>query len=1518
MAKDKAGALSIEVGVDDSKVTKTLASVEREVRQSIKMFRDYDSALRNSDKTLKDFDKSMNANQKSMKMVEQSIAGVKTKMAELENKTDNLATATEKERAHYDRLQRSLAKMESDYNQLSKASGNLKRQLAYEKSGVNQAEDAYRKLKEQQEITFGLGTKGVIKAQKRIRGYRDEQKQLREVIKALRSNIDELSKEFGENSSEVLGAKRKLVDYQKELKNCNSNIKELRKTGGGTFSSLKEGASSIGQTMSIRVTAPIVAGLSAATVKATEFGDEMTTLKSVLDGTKKEVAESMETLKKASLSLSKEYGVSTQQINEGMVELAKNGNKTKEILSLTKIGILGSKAAGEDFNGVIQALSGTMKTFGVDAKNIKEVNKTMDQLVSVANSSSTGVLEIGDALAKFGVNAKQSGMDVAQAASAFGVLRDRNIDASTAATSLKSGLVNIAAAAKNVADGGELKASTLAFMDLGVNLKDVYQNGINLPNMLKTMTAKLSKMTDEQKKATIAAAFGKESMAAWGAFMDTKAIKSLENYTDKARKSNGSTQEMWKTMKDSPKQSVDEFKSSLSALGVTFGEKVLPKITPFIEKITDLLNKFGDADSSTQNFVLAMLGISAVIGPVSSMFSGLMGVVGGLASVLGLPATAVGILGAAFGIAYAKCEPFREVVNKIGKAIGETFSVLWDGIKGLPQTFSEGFGEAWDSFTTFTSQISEGIASDWAVIKESITDIPKNFKKGFSDAWNSLKETVSKASESFNQSWSDIKGCLTVIPGQFKESFGKAWGSFKDSMNSMKDKASKAWGKIKSSFKDGIDSAVNKVKNWTVVKGFRDKFNASMKETGSFSKSFKAGMRGAVDAVTDKVSKWTIVQKFKAKWDTVRLKTENFVHDLKDKIAGMVKKIADKVSNWSIVQKFKAKWDTVRLKTENFVHDLKDKIADMVKKIADCVRNSSIGKAFSSVFEKSWNVVAGVLQKISGGAAWVLEKLGADDVASKLRNWGDNLKKYSTGTGVGGHPGGLMMVNDAASSNYQELVVRPNGEAFIPQGRNVVMYGEPGTQVLRGDKTANLMNSLGIRPYAKGTGFINKAVDFGKGLVKKAKDVIGDVMDYMGHPGKLVSKVFSHFVGVPDGIKYGVDVAKGTITRAKDALKAKIKGLFDAMDTGDIDGTWGDLGSNNWFQIHGCWVREWQYRLLEPIIKKYGFQVTDGGRRTWDNFDHSKGKAMDIALPNNPLGLYWKVAQQIDKMPLVSYVNSNLKSSYGHKGLFTPSDFEPRADHIHVSFKKELLSQSELRGNKGRAGGSLGNPGGAGVARWRPYVIKALRANGLPTTPAYINAWMRQIQTESGGNPRAIGGNDGLNEGNATGLLQVKPGTFQANKHPGHGNIFNGYDNMLAAMRYAKRKYTVSGMLLAIGRGHGYENGGLVMQHQLAQIAEGNKPEMVIPLTDTSRSVQLIRQAQRFVGEKHFEEKDDKTYENEMLKRMLTKMQETNELLKALLLKDSDVYLDGNKVSAHMDARAKSEQTRRAIANGMI
>lgn len=141
------------------------------------------------------------------------------------------------------------------------------------------------------------------------------------------------------------------------------------------------------------------------------------------------------------------------------------------------------------------------------------------------------------------------------------------------------------------------------------------------------------------------------------------------------------------------------------------------------------------------------------------------------------------------------------------------------------------------------------------------------------------------------------------------------------------------------------------------------------------------------------------------------------------------------------------------------------------------------------------------------------------------------------------------------------------------------------------------------------------------------------------------------------------------------------------------------------------------------------------------------------------------------------------------------------------------------------------SPSGSGVERWRSTIKKSLSMNGLPTSANYVNAWLRQVQSESGGDEKAVqGGYTDVNtiSGDlAKGLLQTISATFNAYKFPGHGNIFNGFDNSLAAINYAKSRYGASGMLGVIGHGHGYAKGTpYVPEDQLAMIHEG---EMVVP-----------------------------------------------------------------------------------------
>lgn len=159
---------------------------------------------------------------------------------------------------------------------------------------------------------------------------------------------------------------------------------------------------------------------------------------------------------------------------------------------------------------------------------------------------------------------------------------------------------------------------------------------------------------------------------------------------------------------------------------------------------------------------------------------------------------------------------------------------------------------------------------------------------------------------------------------------------------------------------------------------------------------------------------------------------------------------------------------------------------------------------------------------------------------------------------------------------------------------------------------------------------------------------------------------------------------------------------------------------------------------------------------------------------------------------------------------------------------------------------SVANPGGAGVMRWKSYVAKALAANGIDATSYRIGKILATIQRESGGNPKAIN----LWDSNAKagipskGLMQTIGPTFNAYKLKGHNDIYNGFDDLLAAINYIKHKYGTSDAAFARVAASGYANGGLVTRDQIARVAEGNNPEMIIPLSPLKRprALQLTQQ----------------------------------------------------------------------------
>jgi len=85
------------------------------------------------------------------------------------------------------------------------------------------------------------------------------------------------------------------------------------------------------------------------------------------------------------------------------------------------------------------------------------------------------------------------------------------------------------------------------------------------------------------------------------------------------------------------------FQESLKQLGATLGQNMLPVITPIIQKLSDMAQKFGELSPAAQKTILVISGIVAVAGPVLVVAGSLITAFGTVAGALGLASTAAGV-----------------------------------------------------------------------------------------------------------------------------------------------------------------------------------------------------------------------------------------------------------------------------------------------------------------------------------------------------------------------------------------------------------------------------------------------------------------------------------------------------------------------------------------------------------------------------------------------------------------------------------------------------------------------------------------------------------------------------------------------------------------------------------------------------------------------------------------------------------------------------------------------------------
>ena len=783
-------------------------------------------------------------------------------------------------------------------------------------------------------------------------------------------------------------------------------------------------------------------------------------------------------------------------------------------------------------------------------------------------------------------------------------------------------------------------------------------------------------------------------------------------------------------------------------------------------------------------------------------------------------------------------------------------------------------------------------------IKDGIGDAIKWLKNTFSNmskGWNSFKKSISKGTDNVVKT---IKNGVKKV-GDFFVNVGK---TIKNVMTTI--------GKI-------LIFANPVVLGFALMYKENKKFRKFVKGIVNIAGDLKKGLTKKVDETKKNVGKtWDNLKKTTAKtWDGIKDDTHKSV----TKLAENVKEKHDEIhSKWSKTWKkskdyLSNKWDEINKDAEKkFGGNVKSLIFDNLVEIGNKFKDTWNG--IKDGFHDMWNnlknlardginAVIGIPNKgIEGINGLIHDFGGPKNAISKI----PEVPKFANGTGLfNGYRNPITKTtlallndgNDSPETGNQEAVIMPNGDLHPVPGRNTYAVLPAGAEVLNASEWAALS---GAKPFAKGTGFWSKAWN-------TATNVAGSVWDGLKDGVDKFTKMLSF---ITDAVAHPVDTLAKKFNPNSDKLDGMFKHLGNALYKKPVE------NAKNWWKELWSMANEKASPEVQTgaIGDDYQFKdrAADSGTDPWGYFFKECVSFVASRLANqgvNPslfshlgngnmwlnapvphsstprpgmVAVYAKNGQ--NHVSTVSGVSGNTFSGeeYNYAGSHAYHAFSGRpisqidtfldfGVHVADKAKEENSPLRKLIKNQvggmfdwitkmiaplnGEGGGPQDNPAGGEVSRWASLVKKALRANGLPDNEAYTNAWLRQIQSESGGNPKAVQGGytdiNTLTGDLAKGLVQTTSRTFNAFKFAGHGDIFNGYDNLLAGIAYAKSRYG-SNMLSVIGHGHGYRNGGLVSNHGIYELAEENKPEYVIPtdIAKRGRAWQLLSEAvARFAGE---------------------------------------------------------------------
>lgn len=772
----------------------------------------------------------------------------------------------------------------------------------------------------------------------------------------------------------------------------------------------------------------------------------------------------------------------------------------------------------------------------------------------------------------------------------------------------------------------------------------------------------------------------------------------------------------------------------------------------------------------------------------------------------------------------------------------------------------------------------------WNAIKNGILNIVRILRNGIANIFKGIKNTV------------------TTIFNAVKNFSIKVWNTIK---NSVINRAKGLW--------NGVRNTFNTLKNGTIaifnaVKNFALKVWISIKNSVvSRAKALWSGVRNTWNNLKKGTTNlFNSVGSFmSSKWNSIKSGTVNKAKALWSGIKdawGSLSKGTRNTMN-SVGGFMSKKWNDIKSGTVDIVTGMKDKITGVMNKMGDVIKSvtGDIKGFFSGMIDK----VKGGLNKLIDGVNWVGGKLGMDKLPKIKLHTGTEHTNTTTNVVKNGKIARdtFATVGDKGRGNgpggfRNEAIKYPNGKMALTPNRDTTAFLPKGSSVMNGAQTHAMLSSnnptfsKGTLPrFAKGTlakkkpkknkkgdnvfgdawdstkAGAAKVVDGGKAVVSKSleaaakgkdwlKDKVGDVMDWIEKPGKLLNKVLEGFgvnmdaFGIAKAASLPRDMMSGMFGKLKKAATDTFKKWMEEQGAGD--GGYIDLskGINFGFANSAAEAAKAGYpfpRAHHGLDINYGYgsklySTLAGTATAKSGYNGGFGNSMWIksgameAIYGHMSKLAFSGSKKVKP-------GTYLGLSGGDPSRQGASAGDSTGPHLHYEMRKNGVAFDPTNWLKKNNGGGSQNKS---ASKWKSDIKRAAKQMKVNLSGKELNGIVSQIQRESNGNAGVTQGNIGdinnLRGTPAQGLLQYVPSTFKSYAVKGHKNIKNGYDQLLAFFNnsnwrrdlpYGKSGWGPSGS-------RRFATGGLINSSGFYQLAEEGHPEFVIP-TDPSRQSDAMK-----------------------------------------------------------------------------